>query len=63
MAIELIKPTSTPNWVCHFCGCSKTSYETVQRGYLRLCRECLFKHPVVSVLQLTEEIDEPVDKE
>jgi hypothetical protein len=63
MTIELIKQTTTPNLVCHFCGLAKPPYETEKRGHFRLCRECLVKHQLDIIMQGTVGIDEPVAKE
>ena len=60
MTIKMIKNTTTPNLVCHFCGGAKPPYETVMRGHFRLCRECLLKHQIDIVVLGNKEIDEPV---
>jgi len=66
MTTELIKKTTDPNLVCHFCGRAKPPYETVMRGHFRLCRECLLKHQIDIVVQGTkgtQENEELVVKE
>ena len=63
MTTESIKKTSVPNVLCHFCGHAKPPYQTVIRGHLRLCRECLLKHQIDIVVMGTQGTDEPEAKE